>query len=476
MTKPVYITTTLPYVNADPHIGFALELVHADIYARYHLLAGNEVFLNTGTDEHGLKVYRKASEEGKDPQEYVNGYAARFKRLVDNLGLIDTTNFIRTTDPHHKKAAQEFWRRCNENGYIYKKNYKIKYCVGCELEKTDSELEDGCCPIHPNIEIEIIEEENYFFRFSEFKEKLLDLYNQHKDFVLPPHRFNEIRSFIETGPEDFSISRLASKMPWGIPVPGDDSQVMYVWFDALVNYISAIGWPDDMEKFSKWWPVTQFAGKDQNRQQSAMWQAMLMAAGINVPSKQIIIHGFVMSDGQKMSKSLGNVVNPLELINEYGIDSVRYYIARHLHPFEDSDFTINRFKEAYNANLVNGLGNLVARIMKLAEDHLDRAIEQPEPVIFPTEYTAAIESFEFNRAMDYIWSRMQLLDERITKEEPYRAVKEDPEEGKKLIQELVIELYQIARLLNPFLPESNIKIKETILKNKKPENLFPRKN
>src|SRR3989344_5203119 len=362
----LYVTTTLPYVNADPHIGFAQELVHADIFVRHARLLGREVFFNTGTDEHGLKVYRKALEEHIPAQDYADAYAAKFKNLVTSLGLVADIHFIRTTDPSHKKAAQEFWRRCDKAGYIYKKNYKIKYCVGCELEKTDSELVNGRCPIHPNLELELIEEENYFFKFSLFQNKLLTLYAQNPDFVLPPYRFNEIKAFVERGLEDFSISRLKAKMPWGVPVPGDDAHVMYVWFDALVNYISAIGWPDDREKFSKWWPVVQFAGKDQIRQQAAMWQAMLMAAGIAIPSKPILIHGFVLSDGQKMSKSLGNVVDPIALVNEYGVDAVRYFIARHMHPFEDSDFTLDKFKEAYNANLANGLGNLVARIMKLA--------------------------------------------------------------------------------------------------------------
>ncbi|MBI2618329.1 methionine--tRNA ligase [Candidatus Kaiserbacteria bacterium] len=474
MSKAFYVTTTLPYVNADPHVGHALELVHADIFARYSRLMGREVFFNTGTDEHGLKVYRKALEENKEPQEYADEYALHFQNLVGKLGLIEDINFVRTTDPVHKKAAQEFWKRCDDNGYIYKKDYKIKYCVGCELEKTDSELEKGCCPLHPNLPIEIIEEENYFFKFSQFREKLLALYNNRPDFVVPRQRFNEIRSFVERGLEDFSISRLSSKMPWGIPVPGDNSQVMYVWFDALVNYISVIGWPDNMKRFSKWWPALQFAGKDQIRQQSAMWQAMLMAVGISEPSRQIIIHGFITNDGEKMSKSLGNVVNPIPLIDEYGVDAVRYYLARHTHPFEDSNFTMEKFKEAYNANLVNGLGNLVARIMKLAEDNLEQPIKKPKPVSFPKEYTNAIESFEFNRAIDFVWHKIQTLDERIAKEEPFRLVKNEPEKGKRIIVELATELYWVGRMLYPFLPDTNIKIKKTILANKKPENLFPR--
>ena len=243
--KNFYLTTTLPYVNAPPHIGFALEITRADILARYHRLLEEEVFFNTGTDEHGLKIYRAAQKEGKEPQKYVDEYAAKFDNLRQALNL-SYDNFIRTTDPHHVQAAQEFWKLCEKNGDILKKIYAVKYCVGCELEKTDSELVDGRCTLHPSLEIEIINEENYFFKFSNYQGKLLDFYKEQPDFVVPEGRFNEIRKFVEGGLEDFSISRLKEKMPWGIPVPGDDEHVMYVWFDALINYISAIGWPDKM--------------------------------------------------------------------------------------------------------------------------------------------------------------------------------------------------------------------------------------
>ena len=242
MKKKFYITTTLPYVNAEPHIGFALEIVQADVVARYHRLLGEEVIFNFGTDEHGLKIYRKALEEGKDPKAYCDEYAAKFDNLKTALTL-SYTHFIRTTDEHHIKAAQEFWRRCDKNGDIYKKNYKIRYCVGCELEKTDSDLEDGKCPIHPNYELEIIEEENYFFRFSKYQKPLLDFYEKYPKFVIPEGKYNEIKVFVKAGLEDFSISRLKTKMPWGIDVPGDPEQVMFVWYDALVNYIPTLGWP-----------------------------------------------------------------------------------------------------------------------------------------------------------------------------------------------------------------------------------------
>jgi len=474
-----YLTTTLPYVNADPHIGFALEIVKADVLVRTWHLQGDEVFFNTGTDEHGQKLWRAAQFALVTPQDYVDRYAAKFKLLKEKLDLYPGLHFIRTTDAHHEAAAQEFWKRCAANGDIYKKNYQIKYCVGCELEKTDSELVNDCCPLHPDTTLELIDEENYFFKFSKYQQPLLDLYAAHPDFVIPDFRQKEVRMFVERGLQDFSISRLKEKMPWGVEVPGDSAHVMYVWFDALVNYVSTLGWPENTENFEKFWGTKeapnalQFGGKDNLRQQSAMWQAMLMSAGLP-NSKQILIQGFVLNGGQKMSKSLGNVINPLDLVEKYGTDAVRYVLLRHTSAFEDSDLTLDAIHEHYTANLTNGLGNLVARVMKLAETHLLEPITRPEPAPFPEEYMHAVTAFEFNRAMDFIWARITALDERITSEEPFKLVKEDVEKGKALIRELATELYQIGRLLNPFMPKTNEIIKKAVLANKKPENLFPR--
>jgi len=480
MGKPFYITTTLPYVNADPHIGFALEIVQADVIARYRALLGDEVFFNTGTDEHGIKIFRKAEDEGKDTQAYVDEYAAKFKSLKEKLNLFPELHFIRTTDPAHKAAAQEFWLRCLEAGDIYKKNYQVKYCVGCELEKTDSELQNGRCPIHPNLDIELINEENYFFRFSKYQTPLLDLYARRPDLVVPDFRFNEIRAFAAAGLEDFSVSRLKSKMPWGVPVPGDEEQVMYVWFDALINYVSTLGWPENKENFEKFWGIIpspkalQVAGKDNLRQQSAMWQAMLISA--NLPStRQIVIHGFITSGGQKMSKSLGNVIDPYGIVDEYGTDALRLFLARHIHPFEDSDFTMEKFKESYNADLANGLGNLAARILTLAEANLAGPIKRPEPSGFPAEYAAALEKYDYNAACDYVWKLIGDLDKELTDKKPFAVVKTDPEAGKAMIAEMLLRLYTIARLLQPIIPATSDAIKQAILTNKKPANLFPRK-
>lgn len=478
MARPFYITTTLPYVNADPHIGFAFELVSADIIARYKKLMGHEVFFNTGTDEHGAKVYERAVKEKKDPKAYADEYAKKYRALISALGVSPDAHFIRTTDEKHLRAAQEFWRRCKAAGYISeKRRYKIKYCNGCELEKTDSELKDGKCLIHPHLALECREEENYFFRFSAFAERLKDFYAAHPDFVVPEVRFNEIKAFVERGLEDFSVSRLTAKMPWGIPVPDDDSQVIYVWFEALIDYISTLGWPDDEASFRKWWlgtgGVVQFAGKDQIRQQAAMWQAMLMAAGLP-PSQQIVIHGFIQSGGQKMSKSLGNVVDPFALVNEYGTDAVRFYFARHIHPFEDSDFTLAKFKEAYNADLANGVGNLTSRIMKMAEDHVSHPVVCSEWKDEP-EF-ADLEEYDTQKATESIWEYIGHVDALIQLEEPFKKVKEDRERGVALIIELVRKLNTVANLLLPILPHTAEQIKKLIRGNKKPTtSLFPRK-
>lgn len=471
--KPFYITTTLPYVNAEPHIGFAMELIRADIIARSRRLAGQAVFFNTGTDEHGLKIYQKAKEQGLDPQAYCDLSAAKFKDLLPILGISPDVNFIRTTDAHHVKAAQEFWKIVDKAGFIYKKDYSVKYCVGCELEKTESELVDGRCPLHPLQEPEIIKEENYFFKWSAFQDKLLALYKKNPELVIPDFRFNEIKAFVERGLEDFSISRLKSKMPWGIPVPGDDEQVMYVWFDALVNYISAVGWPDKMKDFDRWCRDTggmvQYCGKDNLRQQSAMWQAMLMAAGLP-PSKTIVIDGFVTGEGGvKMSKSLGNTVNPVDIVKEYGTDALRYYVAREIAPFEDSPFTVEHFKEAYNAHLANGVGNLVSRVMKMAVDN-------DVVTLLYKEAIPEIKGFNIKDYCELVWDLVRKTDKKIQDEEPFKLVKTDPVGGKALIQTLTQSLHQIGKMLAPVMPDTSKTIIDLVESRKiPPAPLFMRK-
>ncbi len=471
MKEKFYLTTTLPYVNAEPHAGFAMEIIEADALARFNRQIGKEVFFNTGTDEHGLKLYRKAGELGMDVQDYVNQQAENFKKLKSVLNL-SWDNFIRTTDAHHLAAAQEFWRRCEIKGDIYTKIYKVKYCVGCELEKTDSELVDGKCPLHPGVELEIIEEENHFFRFSKYQQALLDLYEKNPQFVLPKNRLKEIKNFVAGGLEDFSISRLKEKMPWGIEVPGSPDHVMYVWFDALVNYVSAIGWPAELEKFNLLWPVVQLAGKDNLRQQSAMWQAMLMSAKIE-PSKQIFINGFITVDGQKMSKSVGNVISPAEMVEKFGIDGTRYLLLSGGNFGEDMDITWGRMTEKYNADLANGLGNLTSRVIKLAQNpnvKIQMLNKNPNP---NEEFFKLVNSLELSKALDYIWNVVSEDNKYIEDNKPWELAKTDSEKFEKVINKLVVDLYFIAYLIEPFLPETSAKIK-TALETKTIEPLFQR--
>lgn len=471
MANKFYITTTLPYVNAEPHIGFALEIVQADTIARFHRENLNqEVIFNFGTDEHGQKIYKKALEAKRDPQAYCDEYAAKFDALKTALNL-SYTNFIRTTDPKHIEAAQEFWKLCDKNGDIYKKSYKTKYCVGCELEKTDSELTDGKCPLHPNAELEIVEEENYFFKFSKYQKHLLDFYEKNPDFVIPTGKFNEIKSFVENGLTDFSISRLKSKMPWGIPVPDDETQVMYVWFDALVNYVSTLGWPKDKKNYEDFWPGIQVAGKDNLRQQTATWQAMLASAGLPF-SKQVFIHGFVTVDGQKISKSLGNTINPIELVEKYGTDTVRYYLLSKINPYEDSDFTIKQFEETYNGELANGLGNLVSRTAKLCEKS-GFEFDNSNHRSINKDIENKLKDYRFDEAMKIVWEEISETDKFINEEEPWTL---SGEKLREVLTHLVQHLRSIAFNLKPFLPETAEKIANQFgeSKIKSTEPLFPR--
>lgn len=463
-----YLTTTAPYVNSDPHIGFALEIIQADAVSRYHRLLGETVAFGFGTDEHGVKIYRQALKEKLSPQQYCDRSVITWNKLKQALNL-SYTHFIRTTESRHIQAAQELWRRCLNNGDIYKKFYKVKYCSGCELEKTDSELAHGRCPLHSNLPLDIIAEENYFFRFSRYQKPLLEFYKKNPDFVVPRYRYNEIVEFVKSGLQDFSLSRLKSKMPWGVDVPGDPDHVMYVWFDALTFYISNLGWPKDEKNFKAFWLVVQLAGKDNLRQQSAIWQAMLMSAGLP-NSKQIVIHGFMTKDGQKISKSLGNTVDPLALAKKYGTDAVRYYLLAKIHPFNDSDFTDADFAAGYNADLANGLGNLVSRVAKLCQtDNL------PGIKNYPQKLTIAsyLDKYEFHLALTKLWEEIRSLDLAISRFAPWErtaATRKD-----KLL-DYATKILSFAWQLQIFLPETAAKIAKVFSRSKIKidQPLFPR--
>ncbi|OIP76812.1 MAG: methionine--tRNA ligase [Parcubacteria group bacterium CG2_30_44_11] len=465
-----YITTTLPYVNDKPHIGHALEFVQADTLARYWRLIGHDVFFNTGTDEHGQKIAQKADVLGEDRQAYVDRFALKFNELKVALNL-SYDAFIRTTDAKHKTAAAEIWRRCAEKGDIYKKKYTGLYCVGCELFYKESELgANKCCLIHQK-PVEEVEEENYFFRLSNYQERLAELLRDPAR-TLPNWQREWALTFVEGGLDDLSISRQRSRMDWGIPVPGDDDHVMYVWFDALTNYISTLGWPDESGDFKKFWlngDTMQMAGKDQVRFQSIIFQAMLMSA--DMPTTDIVVyHGFINSGGQKMSKSLGNTIDPSDLVKRYGTDATRYIFLRHVHPTEDSDLTWEKMDEYYTANLVNGLGNLTARIMKMCEQYLE---PEDYPLLDPTTLDAP-NILNFQAAMDHIWGLIQHCDEVITETEPFKLIKTEPEQAKAILSNLRADLLHIGRLLLPCMPETSVIIRAAVRANKKPDNLFAR--
>ena len=456
--RKFYITTTIPYVNAQPHIGHALEYVQADVLARYHRLIGDDVFFLTGTDENSLKNYQAAKEEGIGVEELVNRNAKIFKELCGKGKLnISFEDFIRTTENRHVEKAKEIWLVAKDK--IYKKKYRGLYCVGCEMFFKESELEGGLCPDHKT-KPEIVEEENYFFKLSDYQEQLEKIIESDELEIIPQIRKNEALSFIKSGLEDFSISRSAERGEgWGVPVPGDDSQRMYVWFDALTNYLSSGYWPVDLHCL----------GKGVLRFHAIYWPAMLLSAGLPLP-KKLFVHGYLTVGGQKMSKSLGNVIDPFDLIKEYGTDAVRYYLLREVAPFEDGDITEEKFKEAYNANLANGLGNLVSRIMNMSEKYLDEPVDISDTRPMADVYNL-VEKFEFNRAMFSLWSHMTDLDGLIQEQKPFEVVKKEKERAQKQITYLVKELARITKYLGPFLPETSERILNAIKENKKPESL-----
>lgn len=475
--KKVYVTTSIPYVNARPHIGHALEFVQADAYVRARKLFGDETYFLAGTDDNALKNVQAAEAAGVSVREYVDQNAEVFRSLHDSLN-IGIDDFIRTSDPiRHFAGAQKLWSACKSED-IYKKSYKGLYCLGCEEFKTEKDLVNGECPEHPGKKLDEVEEENYFFRLSKYQKELEELISSNVLTIVPETRKGEILSFIRGGLEDFSISRsVARAKGWGVPVPGDEGQVMYVWFDALANYITALGYGDDDARFKEWWVESDerihFVGKGINRFHTVYWPAMLLSAGLPLPT-HVFVHGYLTVDGQKMSKSIGNVVDPEELVQKYGTDAVRYFFLRHTHPFEDTDFTRERFHDAYTAGLANGIGNLTSRILKLSEMYIAEPVAHPSSGDFPSHYTESFARFEFNKASEVAWGRIQALDERIATEEPFKVIKIDLEKGIAILTELLAELYWVSRMLKPFIPEAAVKVQGAVEANKKPETLFPR--
>jgi methionyl-tRNA synthetase len=469
-----YITTAIPYVNASPHIGFALELVQTDALARYQRQQGSDVFFLTGTDENSLKNVQAAEKAGLPIKELVD---QNTKKFIDLAKALDISNddFIRTTDPKHFAGCQKLWLACKKED-IYKKKYKGLYCVGCEQFYTEKELLDGKCPEHGTIP-ETIEEENYFFKLSNYQSKLEKLIESDEYQIIPTSRKNEVLSFIRMGLEDFSISRSQVRAKnWGVPVPGDESQVMYVWFDALSNYVTALGYDKNDKQFKKYWPAeAHVVGKGIIRFHAVYWPAMLMSAGLPVP-KRLFVHGYINIAGEKMSKSLGNVVDPFELIAKYGVEPVRYYLLRHINPFSDSDFSFEQFEQAYTADLANGLGNLVSRVAGLIEQN-GINIKQDEQDEQDKQFTELVEGFLFDQALKFIWEKISQIDGLIAETKPWSLAKEGKQkEVEKILNQAAAEILDISQKLKPFLPQTAETIEKifTAKNIKKGEPLFPR--
>jgi methionyl-tRNA synthetase len=468
--KKFYITTSIPYTNAPPHIGFALEIIQADILARYHKSLGQDVFFLTGTDEHGLKTLRAAEALGKSPQAYADELSGKFNNLTKVLN-ISNNDFIRTTDEiRHKPAVYKLWEKYQKNGDIYKKKYKGFYCPGCEAFKTQKELIDGKCIIHQK-PVEEIEEENYFFKLVKYLPEIKELIKKGEFKIIPETKKNEILGMIEQGMEDVSFSRMKDKY-WGWPVPGDESQNLYVWMDALTNYISALGYAENSKQFKKYWPAdVHCIGKDIAKFHTIYWPAMLLSVKLKLP-KSIFIHGFINVDGQKMSKSLGNVVDPFELVKKYGVDAVRYYLLREIVATDDGDFTIQKFEQRYNSDLAGGLGNLVARTLGIAS-RANLKKEKPTGKIknkteeIRNTYTTLIEGFKFNEALASVWELISFCDKYINEEKLWETKKS------QVINDLFFAIKEIAILIEPFLPETSEKIKQQ-LSSKESNPLFPR--
>ena len=454
MKKKFYLTSSIAYTNALPHLGYALELVQADVLARYHRLTDNDVFFLTGTDEHGAKIVRAAKEAGKTPQKFTDEISQKYKELTKALNL-SNDDFIRTTDQkRHWPGVQKVWLAIKEKGDLYKKKYKGLYCVGCEAFVKEKDLVGGKCPIHEQ-KPEIIEEENYFFRLSKYATAVKEKITNGEIKIIPEGRKNEIISFINQGVEDISCSRSRTNLKWGIPVPDDDSQTIYVWFEALINYLFP----------KKYWPAdVQCLGKDIFRFHALWWPAMLLSLGMDLP-KTILVHGFINSAGQKMCKSLGNVVDPFELVKKYGADAVRFFLLREIPSTEDGDFTEEKFVERYNGDLASGLGNLVARVVTLAQkfevkNFKDFSIDFSIPKNF-------WEEFNFGAYLRTVWGFIGVCDKYI---EDNRLWEGNKNQG---VESLLYAIAKIAELLRPFLPETSEKILKQ-LKNKKSEPLFPR--
>lgn len=465
LMQKFYITTSIPYVNAKPHIGFALEAIQADVLARHRRAKGEDVFFLTGTDEHGVKLVQTAKDQDKEPKDLADENSAKFRALKEMLN-ISNDNFIRTTDDNHKKGAQKLWKKLVEAGDIYKGAYEGMYCVGCEAFVLEKDLVDGKCPNHDKAP-EKLKEENYFFRLSKYSEKIGKAIESGELKVVPDSRRHEILAVIRDGLKDVSFSRSKKVLKWGIDVPDDEDQVMYVWCDALSNYLTGIGFDTESENYKRYWPAdVHLIGKDILRFHSAIWIGMLYSAGLPLPGA-IYVHGFITSEGKKMSKSLNNVVDPAEYAEKYGVDALRYYVLKEIPTTEDGDFSKERFKSVYDGELANNIGNLVSRVTAMAGKYFDgkapgssvkNNLAAGKTAEIWNEYENSINAFDLKKALEAVAELGFFANKYVEDTKPWVLAKKDPEQLKNVIYDLLEMIRHLGLLLLPFLPSSAEKI------------------
>lgn len=466
MLKKIYITTAIPYVNADPHIGHVLEFIQADCAARYQRLKGNDVYFLTGVDENSLKNALAAEKIGISPIDLVNEKAQLFKDIL-KLYDISISDFIRTTEKRHIDGVKKFWQAAQKD--IYQSDYQGLYCVGCEDFLKDTDLIDGLCPNHKTPP-QVVSERNYFFKLSNYEKKLEEIYQINQIQIVPENRKVEVENFIKGGLKDFSISRSKERAHnWGISVPNDDSQIIYVWFDALCNYITALGYAINSPLYRAWWddPSTQiwhFIGKDITKFHCIYWPAMLLSAGVRLPTK-IIIHGFITVEGQKMSKSIGNIIDPVELANQFGVETIRYYLLKEFSLAQDGNLTITNIKERYEKELANGLGNLLNRVVALIEKQggrikINSNLLKNEIDGTWQKYDEAMNDFRFNQAAEAFLQLISKADVFINQTQVWAI--EDVQKKNEILSSLWLILANLADLISPYLPNTALKIKDSL--------------
>lgn len=464
-----YVTTSIAYVNARPHIGFAMEVVQADVLARYHRLLGDRTFFMTGTDEHGMKLEQTAKDQGKTPQALVDENSGTFRSLQGLLS-ISNDHFIRTTDEYHVKGAQKLWTKMMEAGDIYKGSYEGLYCVGCESFKTEKEIVEGLCPLHKRAP-DKLKEENYFFKLSKYSDEIKKRIQSGQLAILPEARKHEILSVLEDGLKDVSFSRPRKVLDWGIAVPEDPDQVMYVWCDALSNYITGVGYGHDEKKFKAYWPAdVHLIGKDILRFHSAIWIGMLLSAEIALP-RAIYVHGFITSEGMKMSKSLNNVVDPVTVVEKFGTDALRYFLLKEIPTTDDGDFSKERFNTVYESELADTYGNLVSRVLAMAAKYFEGKVPEvskslmdeisyfgPKYAEFWKNYDAAINRFDLKVALELAIASAMSANQFVEVNKPWALAKTDPAKLAPVMYVLLEMIRQTSLALLPFMPATAQKV------------------